>query len=124
MCRAYQMSETGLSHWKDLTMRPANMRVEAGARGVNTFGCPGRITNARVGLCHEQTALRAAAELAVSCGLDEDATATKHFNKGRYQQVIARYRETSPPSPRGRGAGSPAHARSRHLPRRRHPSRP
>jgi hypothetical protein len=46
----------------------------------------------------EQTGLRAAAELAMNCGLDEDATATNDFHKGRYQQVIVRYREKSPPS--------------------------
>lgn len=46
----------------------------------------------------EPTAQRAAAELAMSCGLDDDESATREFKKGHYQQVIARYRETSPPS--------------------------
>lgn len=46
----------------------------------------------------EQTALRAAAELAMSCGLDEDVAAKEHFEKGRYNEVVARYCETSPPS--------------------------
>ena len=45
----------------------------------------------------EQTALLGAAELAMSCGLDEDAVATQHFNAKRYSHVIARYCEKSPP---------------------------
>lgn len=46
----------------------------------------------------DQMALLGAAELAMSCGLDEDAIATEHFRKKRYSEVIARYCETSPPS--------------------------
>lgn len=46
----------------------------------------------------EQIALLSAAELAMSCGLDEDAIAREHFKKKRYDQVIRRYCETSPPS--------------------------
>jgi hypothetical protein len=43
-------------------------------------------------------ALLSAAELAMSCGFDEDAVAVEHFNQKRYSQVIARYCEKSPPS--------------------------
>lgn len=46
----------------------------------------------------ERTALRSAAELAMDCGLDQDAIAKEHFDKERYDKVIARYCETSPPS--------------------------
>lgn len=45
-----------------------------------------------------ETAIRAAAELAMNCGLDEDSRAARDFKAGRYTSVIERYRETSPPA--------------------------
>ena len=42
------------------------------------------------------TALRAAAELAMSCGVDEDSVAVGHFRQGQYPAVISRYLQTSP----------------------------
>ena len=44
----------------------------------------------------ENTALRAAAELAMSCGVDEDPLAVGHFRQGHYPAVISRYLQTSP----------------------------
>lgn len=44
----------------------------------------------------QETALRGASELALSCGLDEDAQAVEHHRRGRYAEVIRRYLETSP----------------------------
>ena len=44
----------------------------------------------------ENTALRAAAELAMSCGVDEDPVAVAHFRQGHYPAVISRYLQTSP----------------------------
>lgn len=42
------------------------------------------------------TALRAAAELAMSCGVDQDSAAAGYFRQGQYTAVITRYLETSP----------------------------
>lgn len=42
------------------------------------------------------TALRAGAELAMACGLDEDATARALFARGRFQAVLGRYEELHP----------------------------
>lgn len=44
----------------------------------------------------ENTALRAAAELAMSCGIDRDSAAAGYFRQGQYAAVISRYLETSP----------------------------
>ncbi|OKH65763.1 hypothetical protein EB73_21070 [Mycobacterium sp. SWH-M3] len=41
-------------------------------------------------------ALRAAAQLALDCGLDESAEAVDRFAKGRYQWLIDRYNEQGP----------------------------
>jgi hypothetical protein len=46
----------------------------------------------------EQTALRAAADLAMSCGLDEEEAAVQRYRRGDYQWIINRYNETSPES--------------------------
>jgi hypothetical protein len=42
------------------------------------------------------TALRGAAELALSCGIDEDAQAVDHHRRGEYAEVIRRYLASSP----------------------------
>lgn len=44
----------------------------------------------------EQSALRAAARLALDCGLDEDPLAVKAFERREYRSVVDRYRETVP----------------------------
>ena len=44
----------------------------------------------------ENTALRGAAELAISCGVDEDSVAAGHFRQGQYPAVISRYLQTNP----------------------------
>jgi hypothetical protein len=41
-------------------------------------------------------ALRAGAELAMECGLDEDAQARTLFESGKYEKVLERYEQTSP----------------------------
>jgi hypothetical protein len=46
----------------------------------------------------EQTALRAAADLAMSCGLDDEQAAVQRYRRGDYQWIINRYNETSPES--------------------------
>lgn len=43
-----------------------------------------------------ETALRGASELALSCGLDEDAQAVERHRRGQYPEVIRRYLESSP----------------------------
>ncbi|MUM04446.1 hypothetical protein B5P44_06570 [Mycobacterium sp. CBMA 213] len=44
----------------------------------------------------ERTAWRGAAELAMSCGMDTDATAATEFRKGNFEGVVNRYVEQSP----------------------------
>lgn len=46
----------------------------------------------------EQTALHAAADLAMSCGLDEEQAAVQRYRRSDYQWIINRYNETSPES--------------------------
>ena len=46
--------------------------------------------------CDENTALRAAAELAMSCGVDEEPVAVGHFRQRHCPAVISRYLQTSP----------------------------
>lgn len=45
----------------------------------------------------EESALRAAARLGLECGLDEDAAAVDAFERGDYQKVLDRHRDTAPP---------------------------
>jgi hypothetical protein len=44
----------------------------------------------------QKAALKAGAELALECGLDEDEVAVKAFRARRYQKVLARYEELRP----------------------------
>jgi hypothetical protein len=44
----------------------------------------------------ERAALRAGAELALECGLDEDAQAMTHYRAGRYKPVLTRYEQLRP----------------------------
>lgn len=60
-------------------------RGYSGDRGVGVWAYP-----------NAETALRGAAELALSCGLDEDTQAVDHHRRGQYAEVIRRYLETSP----------------------------
>lgn len=60
-------------------------RGYSGNRATDAWAYPSR-----------ELAVQAAAELALSCGLDEDPEARKHRDNGNLEGVIARYLETSP----------------------------
>jgi hypothetical protein len=75
------------------------IRESAYGPGVSTVAHRGYSGNRRLDVwayADEATALRAAAKLAMECGLDQDPDAARHFKRHHYQAVIDRYNQTSP----------------------------
>lgn len=76
----------------------AGMFEEVQAPAVWTIAHRGYSGNCRLDVWiyrDEKTALRAAAELAMSCGMDEDPLAVGHFRHRHYPAVISRYLQAS-----------------------------
>lgn len=107
---AHAMSNTGQPHPRTMKCMnrplrdyahhtPAGMLGEHHAAAVWTVVHRGYSGNRATDVWAYPTpeiALQAAAELALSCGLDEDAEAVEHHKKGNPAGVIARYLQKSP----------------------------